>query len=311
MTFQSLRLAAGLFLPCLVLACGTSVDAHSGLDQPLIVRDASNSNRIGQFVPGAFPSAATSVAPVTNVSIHNLNFTAGTVSKAISGLAGPDSPSVAVALKGMGSGYWIVPTSVPDPTQNFDLTWGTSCDFSRTIPAGSYSLLLAASDPHGNFSPAFEQLLQITSFVPQGKVVASLTWDSAADLDLRLTSPDGKQQSPKHPNTGLPYDAGPDAGQLMPGSGLLDRDANGSCVQDNYRMENVVWSDDPEPGLYVVNVDMFSACGAPAATFSFSLYVDGQQVVHKVGRLLDIDADGGGPGLFVTEFNCEGTGTCS
>src|SRR5450432_3487921 len=305
-----LRLAAGLVLPCLALGCGTSVDAHSGIDQPLLVKDA-NTGKMAQFVSGPFPTPVASIAPVSNVAIHNLNFSAGTVGKSITGLAGPDSPSVAVALKGMGSGYWVVPTSVPEPAQNFDLNWATSCDFSRAIPAGSYSLLFAASDPHGNFSPAFEQLLQITSFVPQGHVVASLTWDSAADLDLRLTSPSGKEQSPKHPNTGSPYDAGPDAGQLMPGSGLLDRDSNASCVQDGYRTENVVWSDDPEPGNYVVNVDMFSACGAPAATFSFSLYVAGQQVVHKVGRLLDIDADGGGPGLFVTEFKCEGTGTCS
>jgi len=311
MSGQFARVAAGFAVPFLLSACGTSVDVHSGIDQPLTVRDASNSGRVAQFVSGAFPTAAPTVAPVSNVSIHNLNFAAGSVGKAISGLAGADSPSVAVALKGMGSGYWVVPTSVPDPTQNFALTWGLSCDFSRTIPAGSYSLLLAASDPHGRFSVAFEQLLQVTSFMPQGHVVASLTWDSAADLDLRLTSPSGKQQSPKHPNTGSPYDAGPDAGQLMPGSGLLDRDSNASCVQDGYRTENVVWSDDPEPGTYVVNVDMFSACSAPAATFSFSLYVDGQQVVHKVGRLLDIDADGGGPGLFVTEFHCEGTGTCS
>jgi hypothetical protein len=62
-----------------------------------------------------------------------------------------------------------------------------------------------------------------------------------------------------------------------------------------------------------VKVDLFSACSKPATTFKFSLYVDGQAVLEKAGRLLDIDADGGaGPGLFVTEFICdEGTGTCS
>jgi len=310
MSSNSLRFAIAAILPYALLGCGTSVDARSGLDQPLIVKDAS-SGRAAQFVSGAFPASVASVAPVTNVSIHNLAFSAGTVQKAISGLAGTDSPSVAIALKGMGTGYWVVPTSVPEPAQNFALTWGTSCDFSRTVPAGSYSLLLAASNPKGEFSPAFEQLLKISSFIPDGHVVASLTWDSAADLDLRLTSPSGKQQSPKHPNTGSPYDAGPDAGELMPGSGLLDRDSNASCVQDGYRTENVVWSDAPEPGTYVVNVDMFSSCSTPAASFSFSLYVDGQEVVHKVGRLLDIDADGGGAGLFVTEFHCEGTGTCS
>jgi hypothetical protein len=304
------RAASLLLLSALPAACGTSADVPSGLDQPLIVKD-SNSCRTAQFISGAFPPPNTAVAPVSNVAINNLGFTAGTVNKSISGLAGTDSPSVAIALKGLGTGYWIVPTSVPDPAQNFALTWGSSCDFSRTIPAGKYSLLIAAADVKGNFSPAFEQLLNISSFIPTGHVVASLSWDSAADLDLRLTNPDGKQQSPKHPNTGLPYDAGPDAGQLMPGSGLLDHDSNVSCIQDGYRMENVVWSDDPEPGTYVVNVDMFSACSAPVANFSFSLYVDGQQVLRKVGRLLDIDADGGGSGLFVTEFKCEGTGTCS
>ncbi|HEX3850298.1 MAG TPA: hypothetical protein VHW01_04990 [Polyangiaceae bacterium] len=297
-------------LPVWLLGCGTSADVPSGLDQPIIVRDA-NSGRTGQFTRGSFPAGDSSVTPVSMVSVHNLAFSAGTVGKGVTGLAGTASPSISVALKGLGNGYWTVPTSLPDPTQNFDLTWGTSIDFARTIPAGSYSLLLAASDSHGNFSPPFEQLLEISSFLPVGHVVASLTWDSAADLDLRLTSPSGKQQSPKHPNTGTTYDAGPDAGELMPGSGLLDRDSNSGCVQDNYREEDVVWTDDPEPGLYEVNVDMFSACGAPVANFNFSLYVDGQQVLHKIGRLLDIDADGGGAGLFVTEFNCEGTGTCS
>jgi hypothetical protein len=75
----------------------------------------------------------------------------------------------------------------------------------------------------------------------------------------------------------------------------------------------VVWSDNPEVGTYTVRVDMFSACSQPAATFVFSLYVDGTQVLRKTGRLLDIDADGGGPGsgLFVTEFSCEGSGKCS
>ncbi len=310
MKFGFAPVAFGVLSPLLFLGCGTSVDASSGQDQPIIVRD-SNSGKTGQFVAGAFPAAVAAVAPVSNVAIHNLSFAAGTVGKGITGLAGTDSPSVAVALQGLGTGYWVVPTSVPDPTQNFDLTWGTSIDFARTIPAGSYSLLFAASNLQGQFSPAFPQLVEIASFLPTGHVVASLSWDSAADLDLRLTSPSGKQESPKHPNTGYTYDAGPDAGELMPGSGLLDRDSNANCIQDDYRMEDVVWSDDPEPGTYEVNVDMFSACGAPVANFSFSLYVDGQQVLRKVGRLLNIDADGGGTGLFVTEFNCEGTGTCS
>jgi hypothetical protein len=120
-----------------------------------------------------------------------------------------------------------------------------------------------------------------------------------------LTSPSGKELDPKHPSTTAIADAGADAGFPLPGFGTLDRDSNAACVSDGYRAENVVWDDEagaPEAGLYVVRVDMFSACGAPSADFNFTLYVDGVATLHRVGRLLDINADGGGPGLFVTEF---------
>jgi len=300
-------LVCGMFaLAAVVAACGNSVSANSGIGEPILVRN-------GQFFDGAFPGTADSTPSVSQVMLKNSEFSAGTVGKAVSGLTTSDAQSVALALKGFGRGYWVVPVGAPDLLEVGSFTWSATCDFARDLPAGMQGLLLAAADSRGHFGPALTQTLNILPYLPTGHVVASLSWGSDADLDLHLVGPSGKELDPKHPNSAELYDAGEDAGQPMPGSGLLDRDSNAGCVPDGRRMENVVWDGNPEVGTYVVRVDMFSACSKPAANFTFSLYVDGQRVLEKSGRLLDIDADGGGPGsgLFVTEFNCEGTGTCS
>jgi hypothetical protein len=286
--------------------CGDSVSAHSGANEPLIVQN-------GQFFEGSFPASHDGGPQVTQLGIKNTQFAAGTVGKVITGDAATSAQSVALALQGLSHGYWVLPLSSPDLTTADMLTWSATCDFSRELPVGMLPLRVAASDDTGQFGPATLQPLSITSFVSTGHVVASLTWGSNADLDIHIQGPSGKDLNPKHPNSAPLVDAGVDAGTPLPGSGLLDRDSNAGCVLDNYRTEDVVWSGDPEVGTYAVRVDMFSACGAPAANFTFSLYVDGQRVLQKSGRLLDTDADGGGDyaGLFVTEFNCEGTGTCS
>jgi hypothetical protein len=231
------------------------------------------------------------------------------VGQAVSGDASNSAYSVAVGMQGFGTGYWIVPVGAPDPLTPGFFTWTASTEFSRDLPSGFQYMMIAAADANGNFGPVETQKLNIKSLLPKGHVVASLTWGVDADLDLHLVSPSGKELFPKKPNT-----IGSDeSGTPEPGSGLLDHDSLAGCAPDGQRTENVVWSDAPEAGTYLVRVDMFSACSKPAANFTFSLYVDGQRVLEKSGRLLDIDADGGGPGsgLFVTEFNCEGTGTCS
>ncbi len=287
-------------------ACGDSEPAHSGKSEPLIVRN-------GQFFEGSFPEADPSAPLVSQLSVKNTQFVAGTVNKVFTGDAATGSQSVALALQNVSHGYWILPVGPPDVNTPGAFTWSANCDFSRDLPAGMQQLQVAASDANGHFGPAMLETLTISPFVPAGHVVASLTWGSNADLDIHIQAPSGKELNPKHPNTAELIDAGADAGLPLPGSGLLDRDSNASCIQDGHRSENVVWTDNPEEGLYAVRVDMFSACGAPAANFTFSLFVDGQRVLEKSGRLLDTDADGGGigAGLFVTEFNCEGTGTCS
>jgi hypothetical protein len=283
------------------IGCGTSASATSGANEPIRVTN-------GQFFEGEFPAPSGGPDIDFPNAVRTSTVTAGFVGKKIGGLTPVSSLSVALALKGLGHGYWVVPVGSPDPLSD-ELGWSATLNFSSTVPAGAQLLSVAAADRAGNFGNPREQPLNILSLRPTGHVVASLTWGNDSDLDLHIVAPSGKELDPKHPNTGELIDAGADAGQPEPGSGTLDRDSNGGCVIDSYRNENVVWDGDagpPEPGTYLVRVDMFSACGQPSSVFVFDLYIDGvaEPDQHKVGRLLATDADGGGPGsgLFVTEF---------
>ena len=300
MRFIMLGLASVLALS--LAGCGESVSADSGLNEPLRVQGA-------QFFEGSFPQQHDSGPAVSQISIRSTDLLQGNPAKSVTGLAGPGSQSVAIALQGLGSGFWVVPVGAESFDSPGSLGWTATLSFANDVPVGEQFLQTAASGANGEFGPETTQRLSVKSLMPTGHVVASLSWGTDADLDLHLIGPSGKELSPKHPNSSE-LDS---AGNAKPGNGLLDHDSVASCVPDGLRTENVVWKDAPEAGTYTVIAHMFSACGKPAASFKFTLYVDGQSVLEKAGRLLDIDADGGsGNGLFVTEFSCdEGTGTCS
>jgi hypothetical protein len=88
-------------------------------------------------------------------------------------------------------------------------------------------------------------------------------------------------------------------------------------VIDDIDREDVVWQSTPTSGTYLVWVDLFSACGKPAASFNVSLWLaetqsDGtqrlvqQQPPLAVGVVTAEQANGGaGPGLFVGSFVLE------
>jgi hypothetical protein len=205
-------------------------------------------------------------------------------------------------LADVGTGYWVVPTQLVDP-QTGDLTWEACVDFGRDLAPGPHTLQLAAVDADGHFGKTSEDVqLVVQPLPPKGQVVLALTWDSDADLDLEVTTPTGKIVDPKHPSTA---DASGDAGVVPSAAhvGKIDRDSNAGCVPDGYREEDLVFQDAPSPGLWQVRVNMFAACGAPAANFTVTVYVDGQPWRTVPGRLVDTDANGGaGTGLFVTEM---------
>jgi len=281
-----------------VTGCGDSERASSGANEPLTVSN-------GQFFEGSYPTDQGGPAITSTAGIRNTIIPAGTVNKSIGGNAAEGALSVAVALDGLSSGYWVVPVGAPDQETKGELTWKTVCNFSHDLPAGPQKLLFAAANRDGKFGA--QRFLDVTAtpFRPEGHVVASLSWGNDADVDLHLISPSGKELDPKHIST-----TDFDKGTMMPaaGGGTLDRDSLANCQPDGRRSENVVWATDasepPEAGTYTVIAHLFNACGRPATSFSFDLYIDGKATEHQAGVLLDIDADNGtGPGLYVTQFS--------
>lgn len=273
---------------------GEGVPFARGAREPIQVRG-------GQLEEGAIPDDAGGPKITTLNSQANLIF-AGQAGKKLTGNAAAGATAVAARFHEIGTGYWTVPVGAPDPQTMGDLTWEMDCDFAWDIRPGTYDIDFAAVNDQGLFGPVSNLPVLVQSAVPQGKVVISLAWDSAADLDLHLVAPNGQELDPKHPTTAV-GDGG--AGDMLPpGSGLLDRDSNGGCAQDGFRREDVVFADAPAPGVYLARVDMFASCGAPAASFVLTVERDGKVTDTVKGRLLDIDADGGGPGsgLFVANL---------
>ncbi len=281
---------------CWLTGCGDSVSAHVGTSEPLRVTN-------GQFFEGDLPLANDGPTIDAPNGIRNGTVTAGTSGKKIGGLTSAESFAVAIRLDELSHGYWVVPLGAVDFTEGKP-TWSATCDFSRDIPPGTHALKIAASDRQGNFGAPASAQLNFLPYLPQGHVVANLTWGNDADLDLHIVSPSGAELDPKHPTTATIDDDG----NISVGGGTLDRDSNAGCIADGNRSENVVWasnaSDPPESGTYLVRVDMFNSCGKAATDFKFTLLIDGEVVLERAGRLLDVDADGGGlgSGLFVTEF---------
>lgn len=266
----------------------------------------------GEFIPGPIPAASPDAgsdagpdggAPPKVDTIMTLytEVQAGEANLNYNGDADGNAYAILTRFRDIGSGYWSVPIGSPDLQTMGEMTWNENLSFGWDISPGTYDLQFAAMDMSGNVGPTNNLMVLVTSPVPTGAVVLSLKWDSSANLDIHVVAPDGTELDPQHPTTAATLEVD---GGLPPGTGVLDRDSNADCVEDGFREEDVVFADAPAPGTYLVRVDMFSACGAPSADFALTETVHGKVKDTVKGRLLAMDADGGGAGsgLFVAEF---------
>jgi hypothetical protein len=319
-----MRAIAGAAMSTLVLAIGCNAEQASpntGIGEPVRIESA-------QFVAGPLPgspqpdsSTAVGVNPqVPDVNVANTAIEQGELGLVFSGHTTVDAQTVGVRFADMGTGYWVVPVSAPDPSDNGLLTWQASADFGRNLPPGFHDLVFAAIAADGSSGTQSDLSVCIDLPVPDNlnicvpkrpppAAVLSLSWDSPVDLDLIVGTPSGALIGGQ--TTAIAPDAGASG---IESNGVLDRDSNRDCVIDNIDREDVVWKSTPPSGDYLVWVDLFSACGKPAVSFTVSLWLaqtqsDGtQRLVQQtppfaVGVLTAEQANGGsGPGLFVGDF---------
>src|SRR5690349_3189956 len=134
------------FLTLVLLTAAGCASGESGADDQFRVRGAQF---IQGAIPGYWPTSSSERTPrVTSIDTANLTVRQGQGAKPIAGHADHDASSIALALDGVSTGYWVVPTGVVDLTTN-DLTWSVSTDFGQNIVPGRYALITVAIDDSG------------------------------------------------------------------------------------------------------------------------------------------------------------------
>lgn len=257
------RLALAVLIGCAAGCGGASADP--GLSAYLRLSGA-------QYVPGGLAAESDATAPlVTSVNLMTTKVAPGLQNLALSGDV-QNGSSVLIGLAG-DSGHWIVPATVADFQMPGDFLFQTKMSLSPEVPVGTQTLLLKGVDAQGTVGPAQQVGLDVSPAIPTGALVISLAWDTEADLDLHVVAP-----NPTDPTTpieiwsktpvglpphvpGTPPLAGAELTAAIAAAGKLDFDSNANCVIDGRRRENVVFTEGPPAGDYVVRVDAFSMCG--------------------------------------------------
>jgi hypothetical protein len=255
----------------LLLACAPG-DQASGASEPIQVRE-------GSFQVGALPVDDTATTPsVLYAAGVGYVATQGQGNIGYDGLASTDAYSVAVALAGHGTGYWIVPVDGPDVTQDGNLLFDLVVDFGRDVDFGLQTLDFVAIDGQGAPGPRLSSTVCVlpdyadANFAecdpdsPPQDTVLSLRWDTEVDLDLVVVAPNGEVVRGKSPSTASEDD--PD-GTVV---GELSRDSNANCDIDGMRIESLVFPEAPPEGEYAVYVDLYAACGEPSVNWDLTLY---------------------------------------
>ena len=293
-------------LVLIVLAgCADLASSDPGIGAPLHIDHA-------QFRPGGFP-AATGGPTVQSIQTLHATVIIGENRETVSATLDANATAAIVGLDGY-RGTWIVPSGPPDfeSPQFASLHAG----FGLDVTPGPVTMVMAAVDAEGRIGePAQASLVALDAPMPAGKLVVSLQWQGAADLDLHVVDPDGNEAWSGDPNT-WKKPIGPADPQAWMTGGILDHDGNMSCTRDGSPSEDVVWSEhmgatgpvEPivPPGEYTVRVDARSMCGDASAAWGVTVTAAGEIIAKVRGIATPYDATyephGAGAGITALHF---------
>lgn len=300
----------------LAAGCTGEVEALEGLLEPIRVED-------GTFHPGELEPAEGDALRITSIESPSGLAVVGQQHRSLGGRTTEDAWAVAVRLRGLGSGWWVLPVDDLEPQFPGERGFFLRYDLGTGLPAGTHTLEIAVVGEDGQRGAPFDLDLCVQDdgvptglaacdpTIPPPAAIVSLVWDRPLDLDLRVHTPDGKVLGWKAPTT-APSDGTeiPEAVLDEPTTGRLSRDSNPGCVIDGRNAEAVAWEELPaETSPYPVYVDMFEACGLRGTNFAVSVYHrrqhdDGtwsiEEVARRTGAMEDLHASGGaGPGVYV------------
>jgi hypothetical protein len=255
------------WLPLLLLLACDSTDDPIGVDQPISVQQAD-------FKHGKLPSQEGADPKITSFALGFGTLRPGTRNAQVSGRAGAEAYSVGVRFADQGSGYWIRPVNGEDPLIPGELQWQLSIDASVDIEPGLHQLEVVAFDKGGKAGAKQALAVCVASDLPDNLnacnpkaspplLIASLTWETDADLDLSVVAPDGTR-----------YDRSKRS--LLVNNKVLarlDNDGVTACLADGRRSENFIWNDvPPAQGSWKIYANLFDACGKTGASFTLTIY---------------------------------------
>ena len=311
-----------LVAACALLASCAGESGESGIAEPLQIAGAA-------FKTGALPGAPSSddananELDLTTIETNNTVVYPGQTGKRISGRARDAGYSVAVRFEDQGTGYWVKPLDEADSVYPGELAFRLDMELAHDLPLGPQRLLFTVLDARGRASR--QQALELCVASPYDKAlsacdatqkppaaVISLTWDSSADLDLIVRTPEGEVVDARHPSTltdpALSRESDPELQGV-----LYTEDARG-CGARGVQREDLVWTGEVPEGRYDVFVNLFNACGAPATFFEVRAfkrserddgsYRFGATGERAVGQALNEEANGGSaPPRKITSFD--------
>jgi hypothetical protein len=295
----------------LLAGCADVASSDPGLGDLLYVDGA-------QFRPGPFPRAnggpvvEQAVAPKSTIVL-------GTNDATLHGVLDPDARTVIVGIPG-ARGTWIVPAGPPDFATPGQPSLSATFGIGEALGPGPFELDIAAVDAESRIGDTFAlPLIAADNAPPDGDLVIGVDWTGAADLDLHVIDPTGAEAWVDHPNTYQqppPGSPGVDPCGWATG-GILDHDANASCVRDGSPSEHVIWKSRMcgtmtyapviPAGTYTVRVDARSLCGDASAAWAVSVYREGelQGAARGIATPYDVEYAPHGAGAGITALQIQ------
>lgn len=201
-----------------------------------------------------------------------------------------DHPADRIFIRAEGySGYYVVPVANAVAQQ---LAIPISLQFAQngSNDKGGLNLSVAVADGLGAIgswvlNPVVYQFLS-----PYG-ASATLSWNSAADLDLKVTTPTGSTISYRTPSVE---------------GGRLELDANGLCTKSQIPAERIFWAPgNLRSGQYTIMADIYGACGSTGADYTAVVFFCGKtQTISGHFSPDDVGTDARSKTLATIDVSC-------
>ena len=247
---------------------------------------AGSSHGVLKFADVPEPSGGPAVLVDGNVALVS----GGAVFLDVAGQPGATVDKLLVSLGGERFGYYEI--DVAGRTAPYRLVAQVRFNLDPALERGCAAV--AAVDRGGAVGPAACHPLVPVPVEP-GDVEVTVSWDTAADLDLHVADPNGDEVYW--------------GSEVVDSGGVLDRDAGFPCHSAPIRNEHITWAlGTPPPGSYEVRVSYFLNCDAPETNYVVSVFNHGRRTTFS-GTFTGPGGDSErGTGTVITRFEVAGGG---